>query len=148
MNIDEKQKKTRRIFFNDIARNIAWVGLAAGGFRRYGIPASGEKGKVLTTLKISDYKELEKIGGFVLIKETAAGDLLIIRSGAEQYNALSNVCPHRQCRVEVKSESMIQCPCHQSSYKTDGTYVAGPAKASLKKFPVTLEAGVLTAREN
>lgn len=148
MTIDAKQKRTRRIFFNDVARNMAWVGLAARGFGRYGISASDEQGKVLTTLKVSDYKELEKNGGFVLIKETAAGDLLITRSGDEQYNALSNVCPHRQCKVEVKSESVIQCPCHQSSYKTDGTYVAGPAKASLKKFPVTLEAGVLTVRDN
>ena len=30
------------------------------------------------------------------------------RIGENEYSALSNVCPHRQCRVEVKSPTAIR----------------------------------------
>jgi cytochrome b6-f complex iron-sulfur subunit len=100
-------------------------------------------GPALASVRISESRELEKVGGFVLVKDTPEGDLLIVRTGAEQYSALSNECPHKQCLVEVKSPVLIQCPCHKSAYRIDGTFVKGPAKTSLRKFPLQVEGDLI-----
>jgi cytochrome b6-f complex iron-sulfur subunit len=79
----------------------------------------------------------------VLIKKTPVGDLLLVRSGENQYSAFSIICPHLKCNVKVKSPTLIQCPCHQSGYTIQGDYISGPAKKGLNKFPVSVEEGVI-----
>lgn len=128
----------------DLARRAASVGVVAAAIRRFGFSAQDTKKGVLATVKIADNPDLGKIGGFVLLKDTPEGELLIVRSGDELYDAMSNVCPHKQCHVEVKSPTLIKCPCHGSAYKIDGTYVSGPSKKSLKKFHVAVEGGVIS----
>jgi Rieske Fe-S protein len=91
---------------------------------------------------------MEKVGGFVLVKNTSVGDVLIVRTGDEQYVAMSDVCPHKQCRVEVRTATLIKCPCHGSAYKIDGTYVSGPAHKSLRQFRVAVANGVITVTES
>ena len=135
--------RSRRSFLEHVTGGIAGVGIASLVLGRSGFSSPNRNPEILTTLKISENKDLEKIGGFVLVKDTPLGDLIVIRSGAEQYSALSTVCPHRQCRVEVKNPSLIQCPCHQSAFRTDGTYVSGPAKTGLRRFQVRVEGDLL-----
>jgi Rieske Fe-S protein len=133
----ENRQQTRRCFLNEL---IA-ISVAASVPARAAWPQSD---RVLAKITISENKELEKVGGFVLVKDTAEGDVLVIRTGEDQFTALSNVCPHKRCLVEVKSATAIQCPCHQSLYKIDGTYVAGPSNKSLRNFTTAVEAGVIT----
>ncbi len=140
----EDQMKTRRTFLEDLACKVAGIGLVAMLPTKTVLPAQDGKPEVVATVKISENKDLEKIGGFVLVKDTPEGDIIVVRSAAEQFSALSNVCPHKQCRVEVKSSTLIQCPCHQSAYKIDGTYISGPANASLRKFEVRAEGDLIT----
>jgi Rieske Fe-S protein len=101
-------------------------------------------GDPLATLTIAEHREFVQVGGSVVIKATRAGDLLIVRSSESAYAAMSVVCPHLQCSVKVKSSSLIRCPCHQSAYKLDGSYISGPAKSGLHAFPLRVEQGVIT----
>jgi Rieske Fe-S protein len=128
----------------DLANRVVIFGFVASTLRRLGFSFQDSPKAVLATVKISDSPDLEKIGGFVLLKDTSVGELLVVRSGDEQFEAMSNVCPHKHCHVEVKSPTVIKCPCHGSTYRIDGTYVSGPAKKSLKKFRITIEAGTIT----
>ena len=120
------------------------MGIAGQVLSRAGIAAQGN---VLATVKINEHPELEKPGGSVVVKKTAAGDLLVVRSSEGTYAAFSVVCPHLQCNVKVTSPTMIQCPCHKSGYGMDGTYISGPAKTGLRKFPINVEGPVITVLE-
>jgi len=103
-----------------------------------------EKKKVLTRVTNADHEELEKTGGSVLIKNTDEGDVLIVRSTDKEYTAMSNICPHKECKVKVRKKKLIQCPCHRSAYDLDGTYRQGPAKKSLRAFKVEIKGGIIT----
>jgi Rieske Fe-S protein len=107
-----------------------------------------KKGRLLATIKIADNPNLNKVGGSVLIEGTPAGDLLIVRASDNEYISLSPVCPHKQCKVRVLNPTLIQCPCHKSAYKIDGTYLHGPSKASLRKFTTNVDGGVITTLED
>lgn len=105
------------------------------------------KSEVLATLKLAEHKELEAVGGWKLIKDTPKGDVLIVRSAEKEITAMSNICPHKECKVKVKNEEMLQCPCHKSAYKLDGTYIHGPSKKSLTKFTLVEKDGIITITE-
>src|SRR5688572_20593978 len=67
---------------------------------------------------------LPKVDEPVLVWRTAAG-----------YGSASIVCTHRACEVTYKSsENTLDCPCHGSRFKTDGSVLQGPAKRPLKQF--------------
>jgi len=138
-----KQTRTRRAFLRELGDRVAILGVFLSGLDKLAFSSQENQNTVLITVKIADYPQLEKVGGFVLFKDTPAGELLVVRSGDEQFDAMSNVCPHKQCHVEVKSPKLIKCPCHGSTYQIDGTYVKGPSKQSLKKFRTIVEAGVI-----
>jgi len=144
---DGESTQTRRTFFSTLLHRVAVMGTAAVSLTRHGFSNQDKPKATLVTVKIAEYEGLEKAGGFVLMKNTPAGDILIVNSGEGQFSAMSDICPHRQCRVAVKTPTLIQCPCHGSAYKIDGTYVSGPAKKSLKKFRAAVESGVITVVE-
>ena len=51
--------------------------------------------------------------------------------------ALSRRCTHLGCRVNFRQElKLIECPCHQSRFSTQGTRLSGPAKQDLQTFAV------------
>ena len=137
-------KTNRRAF---IRTSLQWVTLSSGALHAKELFSQEKQNRTIATLKISDYPVLEKVGGFVLLEDTPAGELLIIRTTENEFTSLSNVCPHRQCHVRVISPELIRCPCHQSAYRIDGTYIRGPAKASLKKFVTRTEGGIITTLE-
>jgi nitrite reductase/ring-hydroxylating ferredoxin subunit len=137
----------RRFFLGRIMRYSA-AACTAAVLPLAVVSGQEKKGRLLATVKLADHPNLAKVGGFVLIEDTPAGDLLIIRSSDNEYTSLSPVCPHKQCKVEVMNPVLIQCPCHKSAYKIDGTLIHGPSKASLKKFATRVEGGVITTLEN
>ena len=147
MKIQRKPSQSRRSFLRKLVDRVPIFLTAAAAVYRRGFSAQDKQNAVLTTVKIAD-PALEKVGGFILVKNTPVSDVLIVRTGDTQYAAMSDVCPHKQCRVEVKSASLIKCPCHGSEYKTDGTYVSGPARKSLQQFRVTVDNGVITVTQS
>jgi cytochrome b6-f complex iron-sulfur subunit len=51
------------------------------------------------------------------------------------FTALSLVCTHLGCTVEVKPDGFA-CPCHGSRFNSDGAPVKGPATTPLKSLRV------------
>jgi Rieske Fe-S protein len=51
------------------------------------------------------------------------------------FTALSLICTHLGCIVEVQSDGFT-CPCHGSRFNKNGYPVKGPAAAPLKRFRV------------
>ena len=135
--------KTRRAFLGNLA--LTGVGSIIAGTvinTTFSLGQDGAK-KPLATITIAEEKDLATVGGNVLIKDTPQGDILIVRSSEKEYSAMSNICPHKECKVKVKSADLIQCPCHRSAYKLDGTYIQGPSKKSLAQFSLTVKDGVI-----
>jgi Rieske Fe-S protein len=58
--------------------------------------------------------------------------VLALDSG--EYAALSPICTHLGCTVEVSGAQLI-CPCHGSTYDRSGRVLRGPAERALRRFP-------------
>jgi cytochrome b6-f complex iron-sulfur subunit len=68
-------------------------------------------------------------------------------TAAEDFLALSSVCPHLGCRVHWESQNdRFFCPCHNGAFDREGKPVSGPPKSadqSLVRFPLKVENGLL-----
>lgn len=71
-------------------------------------------------------------------------------SGAEQFQALSSVCPHLGCRVHWEPHNnRFFCPCHNGEFDDEGRPTGGPPKAAnqhLARYPLKVEDGLLFLR--
>jgi len=55
------------------------------------------------------------------------GSPILIRRGAEGFEAYSSTCPHLGCRVHWEAEEGIFfCPCHRGVFDERGLAVSGP----------------------
>lgn len=90
---------------------------------------------VTVDLNDEDFAELKTVGGFAYI-----GNIIVIRSGENSYNAFSKVCTHQGCPVTYNhANAELPCTCHGSVFSTSGAVLEGPAPSSLKKYSVTTE---------
>jgi Rieske Fe-S protein len=66
---------------------------------------------------------------------------------ANDFLALSSVCPHLGCRVHWESNNnRFFCPCHNGAFDRSGNATAGPplsAHQTLTRFPLKVENGLL-----
>jgi menaquinol-cytochrome c reductase iron-sulfur subunit len=68
----------------------------------------------------------------------------VVKSSDTNALALHPSCTHLGCAYhyeEAKNE--FACPCHASSFKTDGTVTGGPAPRALDRYETKVEGGVL-----
>jgi len=57
---------------------------------------------------------------------------------------LSSVCPHEGCNVAWNDgNNGFVCPCHDSLFAADGSYIKGPARRGLDPLPTREQDGVL-----
>ena len=61
----------------------------------------------------------------------------VLIHGSGRFTALSLVCTHLGCTVEVQADGFA-CPCHGSRFNSNGYPVKGPAAAPLKTLRVEL----------
>ncbi|HQX48477.1 MAG TPA: Rieske (2Fe-2S) protein [Planctomycetaceae bacterium] len=81
----------------------------------------------------------------------AGAKVVVARQGAgtsaEDFLALSSVCPHLGCRVHWESQDdRFFCPCHNGAFDREGKPISGPPQAanqSLVRFPLKVENGLL-----
>ena len=57
----------------------------------------------------------------------------IIRHG-EKLFALSAICTHKRCKLDVERDHSFYCPCHGSTFDPTGHVTQGPAKRDLPVF--------------
>lgn len=73
-------------------------------------------------------------------------EVFVQRQG-RQIIVFSRTCPHLGCRLPgANREGLLRCPCHGSTFRTSGQFVAGPAGKSLTRLPFSLKNGRLYVR--
>ncbi|MCA1759752.1 MAG: Rieske (2Fe-2S) protein [Bacteroidales bacterium] len=90
-------------------------------------------------LTSSEFSELAIVGGFAY-----KDDIIIIRTGTNQYTALTKICTHQGCTVSYDAaNNQLPCPCHDSLFNISGGVINGPALQSLKKYDVRVDGDLL-----
>jgi Rieske Fe-S protein len=97
-------------------------------------------------IKLSDYPALANTGVIVEIPK----ERTVMRTGPSTFLALSRLCSHQQCDIDIKGDH-FECPCHLSQFTATGQVIRGPNIASapigpLRSLNVTFDqaAGTLT----
>ncbi len=75
------------------------------------------------------------LGSRIPVQEAQA----IIIHDSQGFRAISLICPHLGCTVNVTSEG-FSCPCHGSRFLPDGSLRKGPASQPLASIPVDVDA--------
>jgi len=86
-------------------------------------------GDVIINLKDAKNSDLAKVGGAIFLDD----DDMLIRVSQTKFVALSLICKHKGCTVELEGNKFV-CPCHGSEYAIDGKVTEGPAKKNLDKY--------------
>ncbi|MBC7898313.1 MAG: Rieske (2Fe-2S) protein [Cytophagaceae bacterium] len=89
-------------------------------------------------LPLLQHPELATSGGALRVQVPGSDtpiDVLVLGTG--QYAALSPICTHLGCTVEVQGAYLV-CPCHGSTYERTGKVVRGPAERPLRRYPASL----------
>ncbi len=84
---------------------------------------------------------LNTVGGAVSVN-----GLIIIRTSATVFSALSSTCTHEGCTVNYNaSAAKIVCPCHNGTFNaTTGAVLGGPPPSSLTTYKTSLSGNILT----
>ena len=123
-----------------LAAGYGMLGILGG---RYFFPSEeGSNGWLFVApareLKLGESLVYESpVGATVVIARRSEGDT------AEDFIALSSVCPHLGCQVhwEPQNERFF-CPCHNGAFDPGGRPIAGPPAAAnqpLKQFPLRVQ---------
>lgn len=96
-------------------------------------------------LSLQQYPELARAGGSLkLLPAGSAEQVFVLVLDDGTLAALSPICTHRGCTVEIQSSVLI-CPCHGSAYDRKGTVLRGPAMRALKSYDIAMsEDGSIT----
>lgn len=122
----------------------ALIGLAAGGCASLvARPVTPVDGRI--ELALVHYPDLAAAGGSLkLLPEGRAEPIYVLAQGDGGFVALSPICTHLGCTVEIEGERLV-CPCHGSTYDRAGAVLRGPAERPLARHRTSLSPdGVLT----
>jgi cytochrome b6-f complex iron-sulfur subunit len=118
-------------------------GLAVGGCAAAATVRVAPSDGVLR-VPLRDVPQLAGPGGYLRLQpEGEATPIYVLSVGAAEYVALSPICTHLGCTVDVQGERLV-CPCHGSTYDRTGEVLRGPAERPLVQYRTVLtEAGEL-----
>lgn len=95
-------------------------------------------------------REVERFaaGEALAYKLPDGAKVVIARQGsggtAEDFVALSSVCPHLGCQVHWEGQNKrFFCPCHNGTFDPAGNPTGGPPKEPLPRYPLKVEKGLL-----
>jgi Rieske Fe-S protein len=139
---DEEPRLGRRRFLGVCACALAGTALTsacASLALRRAVPVNGK-----LMLPLLQYPELTEAGGTLAVAPDGHdAPVFVFVVGEQQYVALSPICTHLGCTVEIQGDRLV-CPCHGSTYDREGRVLRGPAERALHRYPVALSAdGVL-----
>ncbi|GJG89472.1 hypothetical protein tb265_46530 [Gemmatimonadetes bacterium T265] len=136
----------RRAFLSQAALAAAYA-TAAAALAACGAGGDGptSPGSITpTALSVASYASLGAVGGVTTL--TISGvPIVVVRTGASSFLALSRVCPHQGTTVNVVSGGFY-CPNHGAQFNTTGTWTGGQRASNLTSYPTSYDAttGTLT----
>jgi cytochrome b6-f complex iron-sulfur subunit len=132
----QSKQVSRRDFFNGIAGGALAVAGLGGAAVTYQYLSPNVLFEPSPTFRAGN-PDLFPVNSVTYLE---ARQVYIVRTEAGFY-AVSAVCTHLGCITHWNPEaSQIQCPCHGSRFKSDGTKVEGPAPRPLPHFAISLTA--------
>lgn len=130
----ENKNSSRRDFLKNTLKTITVgsIALSAVDVKKL-LAETGEisSSAAPKTINLSDYPDLQNVGGSVIIGKT-----FVTKTGEGKYLALSTVCTHKKCDVDYTGDG-FECPCHGSTYSKTGKVTNGPATKNLKSYKTT-----------
>lgn len=75
-------------------------------------------------VKVGSLPGLATVGQPVKLSRSV-GLIAVKRTGASTFSAISTVCTHQQCEIDVTGTT-FQCPCHGSRFDSDGNVTRQP----------------------
>lgn len=152
----QSERSARRSFLSMLS-SLAMFGGLAGGYglfvalaARYLLPARPLSKGWFFVAGLDDLS-----AGGSLTYRSPAGQLIVVTrldktGSADDFIALSSVCPHLGCRVHWEAgNDRFFCPCHNGAFDKSGDPIAGPpaeAGQSLSQYPLKIENGMLFIR--
>jgi cytochrome b6-f complex iron-sulfur subunit len=95
-------------------------------------------------LSLADYPDLATPTGAIKIQPARSADpLFVLAQPGGKFIAVSPICTHRGCTVDVQGERLV-CPCHGSTYDRSGVVLRGPAQRPLRSYAVSRRGDILT----
>ncbi len=73
------------------------------------------------------------------------GAVFLVRHPGDLVKAVSNVCPHLGCGVDIDGDH-LSCPCHDSDFTIDGRRLNGPSPRDLDPIEVRVVDGLVSIR--
>ncbi|NJN72303.1 MAG: Rieske 2Fe-2S domain-containing protein [Limnothrix sp. RL_2_0] len=109
-------------------------------------PPEAEEVEIDTTPRADGFAAIGTVAaldadGYVGDKNFNGEQVAVIRDpgNAENLIAVNAFCPHQGCTVKWDGASKFACPCHGSSFNTDGSVATGPATKELGTFTAMIE---------
>jgi Rieske Fe-S protein len=90
-------------------------------------------------LALRNFPRLTRPGGYVKLAPEGAATPIYVLALDEGYAALSPVCTHLGCLVDIQGPELV-CPCHDSAFDREGRVLRGPAQRPLRRLAATLTA--------
>lgn len=88
--------------------------------------------------------ELEQEGAQVKVRLPGVDDTLLVWRTGTTLAAASVLCTHLGCEVTyAPAANTLDCPCHGSRFRTDGSVLRGPARRPLRTYRATLRGETL-----
>ena len=85
------------------------------------------------------------VGKSIAYMSPVGHQVLITRIGeqgdADDFVALSSICPHLGCIVQRLPEGRFECPCHGSKFNATGEVFAGPSPSDVVVYEVARDDG-------
>jgi len=122
----------RRTFVSACAALCGGALLGCVSMVTHPVPVTG--GRV--RLALSRYPELTRPNGAIKVMPEGHHDPVYVLASGDGFTALSPICTHRGCTVEVSGARLV-CPCHGSTYDREGRVLKGPAEDPLQYYRVT-----------
>lgn len=99
------------------------------------VPNSNGSGNHLAVITVGKYAGLANTGTLVQINNFVA----VKRLGATSFTAFSMVCTHQGCLTSLSGNTFF-CPCHGSTFDSNGRATRGPASVPLQQYATSYDA--------
>lgn len=153
-NREDRQAQDRREFLGKASKAAMVAGIVGGygGFAaislRYLYPTNTDD---RLWLFVTETKRM-RVGESIRYRGPSGETINITRRArngdADDFIALSSVCPHLGCQVRWEEQNnRFHCPCHNGVFDPSGVAISGPpgdAGQSLSKYDLRVESGLLS----